>query len=90
MILKPTTKDALDAWIGPSTWATRDDRDMNRFYDFVSQYQKDHGYTIDESGLLEIIEQKLGGEPSTEEQETIRERISLAYNILDFLKHTGR
>lgn len=95
MQLKPNTEKALDAWLGPETWHTNHDEDMNRWYDFVNQYQRDHGYTIDEVALRETIEYKLTkkiGERFDNEilRKEIRERISLAYNILDFLEHTGR
>lgn len=76
--------------MGPSTWYTDHDSDMNRWYDFVNQYQKDHGFTIDESGLREVIERKVRGAVSDQLRAIIRDRISLACKILDFLKHTGR
>lgn len=90
MILKPTTERALGVWLGPDTWHTNHDLDLNRFYNFVDQYQKDHGYTIDESSLQEIFEREAGGNVGEPLQEVIRARISLANNILDFLKRTGR
>jgi len=95
MQLTPDTDRALQAWIGPDTWHTPHDYDMNRWYDFVNRYQRDHGFTIDEPALREIIEYKLtkkiGKRFDNEDlRKEIRERISLAYNILDFLKHTGR
>ena len=90
MPLKPDTDVALDAWAGPNTWYTDHDLDMNRWYDFVNQYQKDHGFTIDEAGLREVIERKVEGSVNEQLREIIRDRIGLAYNILDFLKHTGR
>ena len=90
MPLKPDTDAALDAWAGPNTWYTDHDSDMDRWYDFVNQYQKDHGFTIDEAGLRETIESKVNGVVNDQLRNIIRKRISLAYNILDFLKHTGR
>lgn len=95
MQLKPNTQKALDAWLGSSNWYTKDLRDMNRWHHFVDQYQREHGFTIDEGSLRENIEAKLTkidgkrfeNEPLRNE---IRERISLACNILEFLERTGR
>ena len=89
MSLKPATSEALDEWLSPDTWHTKHDLDMVRLYDFVDQYQKDHGYTINEIKLQEEIEKRADVSDGSL-QEVIRERISLAYNILDFLEHTGR
>jgi hypothetical protein len=90
MELKPDTEAALDAWVGPNTWYTDHSLDMDRWYDFVDQYQKDYGFTIDEADLREIIEGKVKGGVNDQLRQIIRDRISLAYNILDFLKHTKR
>ena len=46
-------------------------------------------FTIDEPGLKALIVKKLGG-ANEHLQKIISERISLAYNILDFLEQTGR
>jgi hypothetical protein len=92
MELKASTSEALNRWLGPATWYKRHPFDMRRFYDFVDQYQKDHGYEIDESALREEIEHRVSRTGSVNEdlRDTIRSRISLAYNILDFLERTGR
>ena len=95
MQLKPNTGKTLDAWLGPDTWHTKNDYDMNHWYAFVDQYQRDHGFTIDEVALRELIERKLTkktGKRFDDEyfRNLFHERISLAYNILDFLKYTGR
>lgn len=94
MELKPETQKALNAWLGPDTWDTPHSLDWQRFFDFVNQYQSEHGFTIEESGLCEIMEEKLRGKTghpiSGKTREVIRDRIRLAYYILDFLKHTGR
>lgn len=89
MKLNPKTSDALDKWLGTDTWHKSHDLDMARFYDFVDQYQQDHGYSINESELQQEMEKRAGvtGDPL---KEVIRERIRLAYNILDFLEHTDR
>jgi len=96
MQLKPNTEKTLDAWLGPGTWHTNHPTDMDRWYDFVDQYQREHGFTIDDEVILrEIIERKLtekfGKRFDNEDlRNEIRERINLAWKILDFLKHTGR
>ena len=93
MQLQPDTDNALNTWLGPSPWSTNHPLDMERFYDFVDQYQKDYGYTIDENALREEIESRVtryGGSVSEELRDIIRSRISLAYKILDFLKRTNR
>ena len=90
MKLKLSTEEALYKWLGSDTWHTSNDFDMNRFYDFVDQYQKDHGFTIDEASLREVIERKVKAGVNEQIRKIIHEHISLAYRILDFLKHTGR
>jgi len=89
MNLSKASEDALKAWYGPSTWHTPHDYDMGRWYDFVNQYQRDHGYAIDEADLCNHIEAALGDVNDTS-REIIQKRISLAYNILDFLKRSKR
>ena len=95
MQLKPKTEKTLDVWLGLSTWYTNNATNMNHWYGFVDQYQREHGFTIDEAALREIIEHKLtkieGKRFDNDHfRNVIRERISLAVKILDFLKHTGR
>ena len=91
MQLKPNTEKALNAWLNTDTWHTNHDTDMERWYDFVDQYQREDGFAIDEVALRELIEYKLTektGKRFDDEyfRNLFRERISLAYNILDFLK----
>lgn len=90
MQLNPEVEQKLDTWVKVNTWHTKHDLDMDRWYDFVDQYQKDHGYSIDEVALREIIERKVTDGVTDSLREEIKARISLAYNILDFLKRTGR
>ncbi len=90
MILSTSTQEKLDAWIAPKTWHTKHDLDMKRWYEFVDQYQKDHGFVIDEDMLSEHIAERADCTMNDDLKEIISRRISLAYNILDFLKHTGR
>jgi len=90
MKLAPDTMKALDAWLNHSTWSTNHPLDMNRFYDFVDQYQKTHGYTMDEPALWGIIETRFGDTLTNAQRKTIRTQISVAYRILEFLQQTGR
>ena len=91
MQLSPEAEQKLDAWVKVDTWHTNHVFDMNRWFDFVDQYQKDHGYSIDESALQEIIERKVAdGVADDLLKKEIRDKISLAYDILDFLKRTER
>lgn len=93
MHLKPDTEAALDRWVGPSTWDSGHHEDMRRFYEFVSQYQKDHGFVIQESDLRDEIKSKVkakGHPVGTHQENLIDDLVSLAYKILDFLKATGR
>ena len=80
----------LEVWVD-NDWYKVHDRDMTRFYHFVDAYIKDNGYHIsDESMLAETIAKKAGIETIDPLFKTIRERVSLMYNILDFLKATKR
>ena len=90
MELQPETQKALKAWIETETWHSGHDADMDRFYDFVDQYQKDHGFTIDEPSLRETINRIATGGGDEKVRKMIREYIELAYRILDFLKRTRR
>jgi len=49
-----------------------------------------HNLTIDEASLRAHIEHKVKGDVDDHLREIICQRISLAYNILDFLKRIGR
>jgi len=90
MILSESAEKKLKSWLGPETWHTRHDLDMNRWYEFVDQYQKDHGFSIDEEALKDHIAKIAGCSENEELIDVISQRISLAYNILDFLKRTHR
>lgn len=93
MQLSTESDKALDRWLGPATWFKEHPLDMERFYGFVSQYQTDHGYVIDESALREEIERRVtrsGGSVGEELRDIIRDRIALACDILEFLKSTNR
>lgn len=90
------TEKKLNYWLSRDTWHTMHPGDMIYWYDFVDQYQKDHGYALDEAALREYIERKisLGYNMSDEVTNDFRDKIiryvSIAYYILQFLEHTGR
>lgn len=88
--MSENAESKLLAWLGAGTWHTSHDCDMDRWYAFVDQYQKDHGYTIDEPALREYIEGKVEGDVNEDLREIISNQIDLAYSILDFLQCTGR
>ena len=93
MELDAETSEALNLWLAADTWHTTDSNDMDRFYDFVNHYHREHGNTIDEAALREEIERRIknsGGNISDELRDTIRTRINLAYDILEFLRRTER
>jgi hypothetical protein len=89
MTLSANAERLLNSWLS-DTWHTPHVLDMNRFYKFVGQYAADHGHVLDESALLQKIIGILGISDHPDLIEIARERISLMYNILDFLKATGR
>ena len=90
MKLSGRAAEALDNWVRPKTWYAKHPCDMDRWYKFVDLYQRDHGNEIDEVDLRETIEGKIGDTLGEDLRNIIRDRISLMYNILDFLKCTGR
>lgn len=90
MSLKPTTEVALNGWAGVSTWDSDHPADRERFYDFVNHYQKDHGFTVDENELRRIIEQVAHGPIGAKQRDLIAKKVSLAVDILEFLRRTGR
>jgi hypothetical protein len=92
MQLKPGARAALDGWL-VTTWDSGHSLDEDRFYKFVDQYQRDHGFSINEADLRDEIERSAvaKGLPVGSHQENlIHELVSLAYRILDFLRATGR
>ncbi len=58
-------------WLGSSTWDSGHHQDIQRFYRFVSQYQRDHGCVIYESDLKDKIKSmaKEKGHPIGSHQE---------------------
>ncbi len=92
MELSDATSKALDGWLAPGTWHTTHPLDTRRLYRFVDVYAKEHGHTLDETELREEIVRRLGKKGNINDRliELIRERIRLAYHILDFLEQTKR
>ncbi|MBI3425033.1 MAG: hypothetical protein HY011_19020 [Acidobacteria bacterium] len=93
MQLQPQTDAALAYWLGIETWYKGHAADEGRFFDFVNAYAQEHGFVINEAELQGEIERRVSGARETISEParaTIRQRVSLAYNILDFLRHTGR
>ena len=99
MPLKPDAQAKLEYFLKRGTWASGHDDDRDHWYDFVDRYEKDHGHTIDEPWLREIMA-RIAGVTLTGDHydqlgystvdKTIDDLISDAYKILDFLKRTGR
>ncbi len=93
MQLRANTEAALNEWIGLSTWDSGQHEDRRRFYQFVDQYQKDHGCVIYESELREQIKSAAkarGHVISADQEKAIQDFLSLAYKILEFLETTRR
>ena len=93
MTFSSPTEQALNHWISSSTWDSLNHADTAKFYQFVNQYQKDHGFSLDEGGMRDIIKQVViaKGHPfGKPEAAVIHARVALARNVLDFLSATGR
>ena len=90
MQLNPNSSKALDQWLAAPTWYRSEYSDMEKFYNFVNQYQKESGYDIEEKNLEEEIASRAEVEGNDAMMPIIRERVSLAISILEFLKQTGR
>ncbi len=93
MQLKANTEVALNEWVKSPTWDSGQHEDRRRFYQFVNQYQKDHGSVIYESELREQIKSAANakGHPiSSDQEKAIQDFVSLAYKVLEFLETTRR
>lgn len=91
MSLSPKTDAALQRWLGMSTWYTSHGLDMGRWYEFVDCYAREHGFSINESEIREIINGKLeamndGIRENEELQQVLVARTHLACSILEFLR----
>jgi hypothetical protein len=90
MDLRPESSKALTKWLGPSTRHSEHHTDWNHWYDFVNQYQREHGNSLDEAALREHIARQVGWDGDEQISQIIGKRISTMYRILDFLARTQR
>lgn len=93
MNLSNDCKEKLNQWVQTDTWHSNHVLDLHRFFQFVDQYQKDHGYHVnDEAILAETIASIANVTVGSHSPlfDTIRERVSLMVDILDFLRVTNR
>ena len=87
MQLTLETDTALNEWVGSRTWDSDRPVDRRRFYRFVDQFKKDHGYSMKGSYIRALIEQKVrakGHRFGPHEEERVHEYLARARNILDF------
>ncbi len=88
MIFSSLTERALDHWVSPSTWDSLNDTDTAKFYEFVSQYHKDHGLAMDECAMRDRIKEVVmaKGHPFGRlEADFVHKCVSVARNVLDIL-----
>ena len=92
MNLSNEARIKLDSWAKSYTWHTSHDLDLHRFFEFINQYANDHGHSVDESALKDLVASitKTPTGDDNDLEEIIRKRISLMVEILDFLQVTGR
>lgn len=93
MELKTNTTAALDEWLGPESWNSGEHEDEARFYRFVSEYQKEHGFSVNPNELRQLIARTVfkNSHPVGHPQlEAILDHLMSMGCILDFLRATGR
>jgi hypothetical protein len=91
MDISDKLRSKLQDWVAKETWYTKHDNDMERFYLFVDAFVADYGYHIgDEQVLAEAIASEADVKTGDSLFEVIKDRVSLMYSILDFLKATRR
>jgi hypothetical protein len=91
--LKTTSAAALDDWLGPESWDSGEPEDEARFYRFVSEYAKEHGFSMDPNELRQLIARtvlKKGHPVGHPQLEAILDHLMSMGCILDFLQATGR
>ena len=90
------TKQAFSEWLVRSTWHTNHPADIRRWYEFVDQYEKIHGTSVDESALREFIRDQaekhhqIDINGSEHHQKIVSARVSTMIDILEFLEATTR
>ena len=89
MALAEPTQQKLTDWVGISTWSSGNPHDEQRFYDFVYQYYKDHGASIDESYLQQVIKNEIKNCNTVIDKldEVVREYVSQSVKFCSFLEH---
>lgn len=93
MDLKISTTAALDDWVGPESWDSGEHEDEARFYRFVSEYQREHGFSVNPNELRQLIARavlKKGHPVGHPQLEAILDHLMYMGCILDFLRATGR
>ena len=88
MTFSSSTERALDHWVSPSTWDSLNHTDTAKFYEFVSQYHKDHGSAMDECAMRDRIKEVVmaKGHPFGRlEADFVHKCVSVARNVLDIL-----
>jgi len=83
----------LDKWLGSESWDSGELEDEARFYRFVSEYQKEHGLSVEINELRKEIARRVfaKGRPVGGSQlESILDHLGFMGCILDFLRTTGR
>lgn len=90
MTLSSDTLTLLKKWLGNETWHTSHPTDEKRFFQFVGQYVTDHGYSLSEEKLREVIIDLAEIADNECLKEVVIERVALMTDILDFMKVTGR
>lgn len=89
MQLSQNCMSTLRQWLA-GEWHTQHPTDMKMFFKFVNAYIVDHGYSVDEKGLRNLMADQLRIDHHSEQTYLISERISLMYQIMDFVRATGR
>ena len=87
MQLTLETETALNEWVGSRTWDSDHLVDRRRFYRFVDQFKKDHGYSMKEPYIRALIEQRIrakGRRFGPHEEERVHECLARARDILNF------
>jgi hypothetical protein len=90
VILSNKCKNLLEIWLNSETWFSGHDDDMKKFYGFVEQYILDHGCSLDEGSLREIISHHIKIEEENDLYKAVLEHVFLMSSILDFMKYTNR
>jgi hypothetical protein len=80
---------SLKKWLS-GEWHTNHSTDMDMFYKFVNNYIADHGHSLNERALLQLISEQAKCGYASELMKLISEKIRLMSDIIDYAKATGR